>query len=94
MVLGLTAQRDAEARIAGQQYETTLMYRLLTPGAMARSVRVIAHDPKLQSLEKAEVLYLGTHDGADLLYDRTAKRTVMIPAGSVTLVLPLPDDGS
>jgi hypothetical protein len=40
-------------------------------------------------LEKAEVLYLGTHGGTDLLYDRTAKRTVMVPAGSVTLVLPL-----
>jgi hypothetical protein len=88
MALVLTAQRDAEARIAGRAYETNWLYELLTPGAMARSVQVIAHDPRLRSLEKARVLYLGTHDGTDVLYDRTAKHTVLVPAGSLTLVLP------
>jgi hypothetical protein len=88
IALILTAQRDAEARIAGRVYETNWVYKLLTPGARARSVQVIAHDPRLRSLEKARVLYLGTHDGTDVLYDSTAKHTLLVPAGSVTLVLP------
>jgi hypothetical protein len=88
MALVLTAQRDAEARIAGRAYETNWVYELLTPGAMARSVQVIAHDRRLRSLEKARVLYLGTHDGTDVLYDRTGKHTVLVPAGRLTLVLP------
>jgi hypothetical protein len=84
----LTAQRDAEARIAGRAYEPIWVYKLLTPGARARPVQVIAHDPRLRSLEKAQVLYLGAHEGTDVLYDRSAKHTVLVPAGSVTLLLP------
>jgi hypothetical protein len=92
MTLNLTAQREAEARIAGRPYETSWVYELLTPGAMARSVQVIAHDPRLRSLEKAEVLYLGSNQGADVLYDRTAKRTMIVPAGNVTLIIPSQGD--
>jgi hypothetical protein len=48
---------------------------------------VIAQDPRLRSLEKAQLLYLGTHDGMQVLYDRTNKHVVLVPTGSVTLVL-------
>ena len=64
------------------------IYDLLTPATAARNVQVVAHDPKLLSLEKAKVLYLGAHGGTDVLYDRTAKHTVLVPAGNVTLILP------
>jgi len=87
MALALTAEREAQALIAGREYETNLLYDVLTPGARARSVQVLAHDPKLRSLEKADVLYLGAHNGVDVLYDRTAKHTVIVPAGAVSMIL-------
>jgi hypothetical protein len=88
VALTLTAQQDAQAQIAGRKHETIWLYDLLTPGAVARPVEVIAQDPRLRSLEKAQVLYLGTHDGMQVLYDRTKKHAVLVPGGSVTLILP------
>jgi hypothetical protein len=86
--LVLAAERDAQARIAGQTYKTNFIYEILTPGAVTRPVEVIAQDPRLRSLETTQVLYLGSHDGMQVLYDRTKKRALLVPAGSVTLILP------
>jgi len=35
----------------------------------------------------AQLLYLGAHDGMQVLYDRTKKHVVLVPTGSVALVL-------
>lgn len=81
------AERDAQARIADRKYETNWVYHIFTPGEVARPVELIAHQQRLRPLEKAKMLYLGTHDGTEVLYDRSAKRAVLVPAGSVTLIL-------
>jgi len=86
--LAFTAQRAAQAQIAGRSYKTNMIYNILTPAAVARPVKVTAQDPRLRSLEKAQLLYLGTHDGMQVLYDRTKKHAVLVPTGSVTLILP------
>jgi hypothetical protein len=86
-LLADVAERDAQARIAERKYETNWVYHLLTPGEVARPVELIAHQPRLRSLEKAKLLYLGSHDGTEVLYDRTAKHAILVPAGSVTLML-------
>jgi hypothetical protein len=86
--LSLAADHDARARIAGRSYKTNMIYNILTPAAVARPVKVTAQDPRLRSLEKAQLLYLGTHDGMQVLYDRTKKHAVLVPTGSVTLILP------
>jgi len=85
--LAFAADDAARAQIAGRRYQTNLLYDVLTPGAVARPVRVIVQDPRLRWLEKAQLLYLGAHDGMQVLYDRTKKRAVLVPTGSVTLML-------
>jgi hypothetical protein len=46
--LAFAANDAARAQIAGRRYETNLLYDVLTPGAVARPVEVIAQDPRLE----------------------------------------------
>ena len=47
--LGFAAHAVAEAQIAGRRYETNLIYYILTPGAEARPVELIARWDGLRS---------------------------------------------
>jgi hypothetical protein len=50
-----------------------------------RTVQVEAIEPHFHSLQRAQLLYLGTNSGGHVLYDRTARQAVVIPSGSVAL---------
>lgn len=50
-----------------------------------RTVRVEAIAPQFRLLQDAQLLYLGTNAGADVLYNRTAQQALLIPSGAVAL---------
>jgi len=50
-----------------------------------RTVKVEAIAPQFRPLQDAQLLYLGTNAGAHVLYNRTARQTLLAPSGAVAL---------
>jgi hypothetical protein len=51
----------------------------------ARKVEVLAVESRFRSLEREKLLYLGTKDGAYVVYDIAQKKALLIPSGAIAL---------
>lgn len=51
----------------------------------ARAVEVLAVESRFRPLERQKLLYLGTKDGAYVLYDISKRKALVIPSGAIAL---------
>jgi hypothetical protein len=51
----------------------------------ARPVEALAIESRFRALERQKLLYLGTKDGAYVVYDIAEKKALLIPSGAIAL---------